>query len=330
MDNPQEPSLLEYARCHEIASDFTVIDSSLFFDSSQDPTEAHQPQPPPDYDVPDDLDQVLRNDKLNIRKDALRFLSSVLRETRADRIDINWAEILPPFNSAQDLKVELPLSRLGAPIELPSSPLRYNEENGDARLVESVANQPSTVDALTHSLDYGQRVVEQIQKERLNCSKSAFLLLKDVTRRNPVPLKESLTTRRPPPLLLTSARNLENEPCDDNLFGLQPTPNPDDLSRIACATLTGMGVGADSTPDDSSAIMSIYSPPSTAEPTVSTSPLETRLVPHHPKRHAEDDRGDSPKKHAENLPATLGATLGSLSTFLETRNHHHSQCKTKR
>jgi hypothetical protein len=329
MDTPQEPSLLEYARCHEIASDFTVIDPSLFFDLSQDPTETHQPQPPPDYDVPDELDQVLRNDKLNLRKDAIRFLSSVLRETRADRIDINWAEILPPFNPARDLKVELPLSRLGAPIELPSSPLRYNEEIDDAILVESVANQPSTVDALTHSLDYGQRVVEQIQKERLNCSKSAFLLLQGVTRRDPVSWKESLTTKRPPPLLLSSASKLNNERCD-TFSGPQPTPNPAELSRIAWATLTEMGVGPNSTPDDSSAIMSIYSPPSTAEPTVSTSPLETRLIPHHPKRHAEDDRGDSPNKHAEKRPATLSATLGSLSTFLETRNHHPSQCKTKR
>ncbi|GES60143.1 hypothetical protein ATEIFO6365_0002047500 [Aspergillus terreus] len=329
MDTPQASSLLEYARCHGIASDFTVIDPSLFLDLPQEPTERHQPQPPLDYDMPDDLDQVLRNDKLNIRKDAIRFLSSILRETQANRIGINWAEILPPFNPAHDLKVDLPLSRLGAPIELPSSPLRYSEDIDDAVLFESVANQPSTVDALTHSLDYGQRVVEQIQKERLNCSKSAFLLLQDVTRRNPVPLKESLTTKRPP-LLLSSASNLGDEPCDDNLSGLQPTPNPADLSRIACTTLTEMGVGPNSTPDDSSAIMSIYSPPSTAEPTVSTSPLETRLIPHHPKRHVRDDREDSPNKRAEKRRATLSATLGSLSTFLETRNHHPSHSMTKR
>ncbi|KAL5364932.1 hypothetical protein BJX96DRAFT_168688 [Aspergillus floccosus] len=320
MDTPHEPSLLEYARYHGIASDFTAIDPSLFFDPPQDPPGIHQSQLPQDFDTPDELAQALGKDRLNIRKDALRLLSSILRETRYDQTDINWAEILPPFNPARDLRVERPLFRIGAPIELPSSPLRYDEENNDEELVESVANQPSTADALTESLDYGQRMAEQVEQERLNCSKSAFLLLQDVTRRRSAPLEESLMPKRSPPLLYP-ASNLANEPCDDE-FGRQPTLNQDDLSRIACATLTEMGVGPNSTPDDSSAIMSVYSPPSTAEPTVSTSPLETRLIPHRPKRHVKYIQEESPKTRAEKRPAPLNATLGSLSTFLESRGHN--------
>ncbi|GAB1199556.1 hypothetical protein APSETT444_008906 [Aspergillus pseudonomiae] len=133
MENPPEPSLLEYARFYGIARDFTAVDPLTYIDDVA--TETPLPHDTLSefqdhiYETQRNVEDKLRKEKLNVRKESARLLASVIQDARAEKLDINWDELLPKFSQADELKLPLPILHEDSIMETLryTSPLRYDE-----------------------------------------------------------------------------------------------------------------------------------------------------------------------------------------------------------
>ncbi|PYH65732.1 uncharacterized protein BO88DRAFT_490538 [Aspergillus vadensis CBS 113365] len=197
MANTNDVSLLQYARFHGIATDYTDLDPLQHVDDICDI--------PPDYlHPPDDtlsvieqtiassqqvIEQNLHPEMLDIRKESVRFLSSVLRDIKRDNIDDCWDEVLPLWDRYDDLKLEPPLfsSDNDTNLVLPAEPLRYSREESFLCSLEGLASDydNNLLSPLTHEAAI---IEKRVGNEKLDCSKDALLLVQDARQAGNRPL----------------------------------------------------------------------------------------------------------------------------------------------
>ncbi|GKZ32639.1 hypothetical protein AbraIFM66950_002164 [Aspergillus brasiliensis] len=186
MATTNDVSLLQYARFHGIATDHTGLDLLQHIDEICEiaPDFLHSPGDAVSLieqnvaSTQQLIEQDLHHEKLDIRKESVQFLSSVLRDSTRDNIDDLWDRILPSWDRYDDLKLEAPLfsSDNDTYLALPAEPLRYFREEDALCSFEGLtrdydSNLSSKLMCETDTIEKGAR------NEKLNCSKDALLLI---------------------------------------------------------------------------------------------------------------------------------------------------------
>ncbi|KAI9039561.1 uncharacterized protein KD926_009286 [Aspergillus affinis] len=179
MGNPSKSSILEYAHSYGIASDFAAVDPLTYIDDGfKIPTPEPQSSPVPEQlqKAQQAITQALLKEKLDIKKEGARLLSTVIRDASARTEDINWTDVLPAFDRIERLQVETPIF----PAEYDTNTMlarrnsRYKESDVQLEPLEeppSVAILPSRLaDTIDESMDH-------IKTEKLRCSKNAFIMI---------------------------------------------------------------------------------------------------------------------------------------------------------
>jgi hypothetical protein len=187
MSAKHEPSLLEYARFHRIARDYTAINPSQQLDHSLK-------LPPDDPPVLEDklksldkyllttqesVEKAIREEKLNVRKEDIRFLSEVLRDVKTHEFESNLEDDLAAFHRLNKIKLEPPIFSLDYETHsaLPKRPVLYDlEELGLPPLEEGPEYQ---LESLMKKAD---EINEEIRNEKLNCNKQSFMLIQDAMK----------------------------------------------------------------------------------------------------------------------------------------------------
>ncbi|GLA35303.1 hypothetical protein AnigIFM63309_010706 [Aspergillus niger] len=188
MANSHHVFLLQYARFHGIATDYTDLDPFQHIDDICDipPSFLHPPEDAfsaIEQNIASSqriIEQDLRHEKLDIRKEGLQFLSSVLRDIKRDNIDDCWEQVLPSWYRYDDVKLELPLftSDNDSYLALPAEPLRYSREENILCSIEGLASDYDSIFSsdMIHEADI---IGNSVSKEKLDCSKDALLLIQD-------------------------------------------------------------------------------------------------------------------------------------------------------
>ncbi|KAB8208155.1 hypothetical protein BDV34DRAFT_233673 [Aspergillus parasiticus] len=183
METPKDPSLLEYARFYGIAQDFTAVDPITNIDET-----AYETPLPRDalsefqdyiYKTQRDVEDSLRNEKLNVRKESARLLASVIQDARAEKLDINWDELLPKSSQVDELKVQLPILDNDSIMDTLryTSPLRYDENKVEIRPLDESCQKLKDEDITADLLTKADQVLKDIMPEKLKCSRESILLI---------------------------------------------------------------------------------------------------------------------------------------------------------
>lgn len=187
MSAKHEPSLLEYARFHGIARDYTAINPSEQLDHSlelptDDPSVSEDKLKSLDkylLTAQESVEKAIREEKLNVRKEDARLLSAVLRDVRTHEFDFNLEDHLAAFHRLDKLKLEPPIFSLDYETRsaLPQSPVLYDTEGLDlAPLEEAPECQFETL------VKKADDINEEIRNERLNCTRQSFMLIQDAVK----------------------------------------------------------------------------------------------------------------------------------------------------
>lgn len=185
MDQPQKSSLLEYARFHGIAIDPTTINPLTYIDetSENDCISNHETLSTFENHssiARGSIEQGLRSEKLNVGKNDARFLSTVIRDARAERVEVNWAEYLPSMRRIEGLKVETPA--LASHHETDVASLgKHTYFSRGAALLKGCLSYP-LADSSDGLIKASVDIVNGMRNEKLNCSKGPLFLLQNAVR----------------------------------------------------------------------------------------------------------------------------------------------------
>ncbi|PWY91724.1 hypothetical protein BO94DRAFT_512674 [Aspergillus sclerotioniger CBS 115572] len=198
MAQTNDPALLHYVRFYGIASDYLDPDPLEYIDKAskivpdflrlstdtvttiQKQVEHHQQT----------VEKRLCHEKLDIRKESVRFLSSVLRDTKRN-IDDCWDKILPKWDRYDSLKLEAPVFSSGydTDLRLPDEPLGYSHADYALRPLDELSsdheiNPPGNTIHDTNTID------KKTIHEKLDCTKAALLLIQNARHNGNRPLSE--------------------------------------------------------------------------------------------------------------------------------------------
>ncbi|KAE8139085.1 hypothetical protein BDV38DRAFT_281252 [Aspergillus pseudotamarii] len=183
MENPQEPSLLEYARFYGIARDFAAVDPLTYIDETTSetplPRDALSEFQDYIYETQRNVENDLHKEKLSVRKESARLLASVIQDARAEKLDIDWDEILPKFSQVDELKVQLPILFEDNIVDTLryTSPLRYDENKIETRPLDESCQKLEDEDIKADILAKADQVLKDIMPEKLKCSRESMLLI---------------------------------------------------------------------------------------------------------------------------------------------------------
>ncbi|GAD94767.1 hypothetical protein NFIA_056480 [Paecilomyces variotii No. 5] len=190
MSGSQEPSLLDYARFHGIAIDHQAIAPLDQVPPPHGSVNDDFTDPPgtPSIDpvaVRRSLEQELKSEKLDIPKDAARFLSSLLRTASGKSLDVDWDSICPGAHPNRNLKLEVPLLK------------RHCEPSTSLSRAERIALDPVKLQLPRESVsdeedeglvfpkqyyDLSDSIKKGLSTERLDCSKDDLESLQRIRR----------------------------------------------------------------------------------------------------------------------------------------------------
>ncbi|KAH2333518.1 hypothetical protein KXW30_004013 [Aspergillus fumigatus] len=186
MSAKHEPSLLDYARFHGIAHDYTAINPSQHPDHSlklppDDPPVENKLKLLDEYLVPtqESDKKAIFEEKLNVRKGDSRFLSAVLQDMRTHAFDLNVGDHLAAFNRLSKLKIEPPIFSLNYETHsaLPQRPVLYNLQQSNLRALEEAPEY--RCEPLVKKAD---EINEEMRNEKLNCNRKSFVLVQDAMK----------------------------------------------------------------------------------------------------------------------------------------------------
>lgn len=186
MSAKHEPSLLDYARFHGIAHDYTAINPSQHLDHSlklppDDPPVENKLKLLDEYLVPtqESDKKAIFEEKLNVRKGDSRFLSAVLQDMRTHAFDLNMGDHLAAFNRLSKLKIEPPIFSLNYETHsaLPQRPVLYNLQQSNLRALEEAPEY--RCEPLVKKAD---EINEEMRNEKLNCNRKSFVLVQDAMK----------------------------------------------------------------------------------------------------------------------------------------------------
>lgn len=192
MDNSDEPSLLEYARIHSVATDHRAIDPSglvaplLEGDNSDyglsDPADA----PTLAFsDSQNAIDGKVRKEKLEMGKDVALFLSSVLAEISpgGELTDAEWNASLANYPRIKDIKVESHLLTAECEDEIIAFGKQPHPDTVLSDLFTQEKEQTGNDEGLSfpdYFCELPDEVSADVKSEKLDCSKDALRLLQEI------------------------------------------------------------------------------------------------------------------------------------------------------
>lgn len=182
MSQPQGPSLLEYARFHGIATNQITINPLGYINQILEASNHEDTFTSDNYlsTTQAAIEQDLCGEKLSVSRNDARFLSTVLRNARAEHVDVNWDEHLPSMRRMEGLKVELPA--LATHHETDMASLRNHTffGRGDAAssLLKGCSSYPMA-DCSGDIVKLGDDVVKRIRMEKLNCTKGSLIMIQN-------------------------------------------------------------------------------------------------------------------------------------------------------
>ncbi|KKK24439.1 hypothetical protein AOCH_005935 [Aspergillus ochraceoroseus] len=192
----QEPSLIDYARFHVIASDFTSFDPLDYIDEK---FELGNQQPPEDTlsefrsclnDAHGTLNEKILGEKLRVSKESGRFLASVLHEARA-RMDMDWDALLPTFNPIEGNKLEPPIFTIERAADFKSSKnrFRYSLQEIDMEALEQCLGGPPPANSPSNILQKESLPTENVKAEKLKCTRKSLSIIQGVRTYDCLPEK---------------------------------------------------------------------------------------------------------------------------------------------
>ena len=185
MAQPQEPSLLEYARFHGISINYLAlnpIDSlNLIHSKSADGTlwdHGELPEIEVDH-THQAVEQKVQREKLTILKDSAFLLSSAIKDVSLGSIPITYEDFLPSYHSVSRLMLEPPLLKcepalLGrhdlrlATLKLPLEAVR--DENDEGLVFPD------------YFWELPDEVWGELKNERIDCPREALLFLQETRK----------------------------------------------------------------------------------------------------------------------------------------------------
>lgn len=187
MTEYQEPSLVYYARFYSIAIDHQAINSLDLIPQSHESIHntLADPLDAPILDLSkfcSTLEKELQSEKLEVPKDAARFLSSVIQSASAKSLNIDWDSFLPDSSHIRNLRLEPPLLKRDFGLDMASIG------------TESIALDPVTLHLPREEVDerdeglafpehYGDladRIWNETATEKLDCSREDLKLLQEI------------------------------------------------------------------------------------------------------------------------------------------------------
>jgi hypothetical protein len=186
MSAKHEPSLLEYARFHGIAHDHTAINPNQQLDHSLK-LPLNDPPVPEDklksldkylLTTQESVEKAIREEKLNVRKEDIRLLSTVLRDARTHEFEFSLEEHLAAFHRLTKLKLEPPIFSLD--YETHSTPQRPVFDDSEELDLPPLEEAPEyRFESLMKKAD---EFNEEIRNEKLNCNKQTFMLIQNAMK----------------------------------------------------------------------------------------------------------------------------------------------------
>ena len=177
MSQPQGPSLLEYARFHGIATNQTTINPFEYINQILETSNHEDNHLSATQNA---IEQDLRGEKLNVCKNDARFLSTVVRNARAEHVDVSWDEHLPSIRRIEGLKVELPALKTHHETDMASLKKHtfFGRGGAASSLLRGCSPYPMA-DCSGDIVKLGEEVVKRIRMERLNCTKGSFIMIQN-------------------------------------------------------------------------------------------------------------------------------------------------------
>lgn len=187
MDQKQGPSLLEYARFHGIATPSTTVNPLEYIDQilENSPSSKHESLPTSSRHTKTpwgSIERELNSEKLSLSNNDARLLSTVIRDTRAERVEVNWDDCLPSLPRIEGLKVELPVLTTHHESEINSLTSSVRSRRGNEALSLLQICLPYSPPKSSKSFNTAHGIDEKIKTERLNCTRESFLLIQNARK----------------------------------------------------------------------------------------------------------------------------------------------------
>ncbi|GKZ24092.1 hypothetical protein AbraIFM66951_008905 [Aspergillus brasiliensis] len=258
MADTNDVSLLQYARFYGIATDYTNLDLLQHIDEICEiaPDFLHSPRDAVSLieqnvaSTQQLIEQDLHHEKLDIRKESVQFLSSVLRDITRDNIDVLWDKILPSWDRYDDLKLEAPLfsSDNDTYLALPAEPLRYFREEDALCSLEGLTRDYDS--NLSSKLMCEATITEESARdEKLDCSKAALLLIQGARQAGNRPPDWDDLLRPLQDVAKEDQLHLESPPLcplDDDCFSSDgPLPNVEEQALLSPVTISVQNIPCD-------------------------------------------------------------------------------------
>ncbi|PYH96626.1 hypothetical protein BO71DRAFT_470718 [Aspergillus ellipticus CBS 707.79] len=188
MANPTN-SLLQYARFHGIASDFINADPLKHvnescgrgFDFFALPEDGLTALKDHFYHTQKIVEHGLHSEKLDIRREGARYLSSILRDTKANDIDEYWDKVLPAWGKHDNLKLEPPIFDPGNDNSLMPSkdPVRYSHENYSLHPPMDPPSDVCDANLSKYFTNTTNDIEKRITDEKLDCTKASLMCIQN-------------------------------------------------------------------------------------------------------------------------------------------------------
>ncbi|KAL3459444.1 hypothetical protein BJX64DRAFT_291269 [Aspergillus heterothallicus] len=298
-----DASLIDYARCHGLASPYLEIDPLCHVGHPRSNTL------PDALSECDDrlsnaraaLEERLRQEKLYVPVKASRVLASTIHEGQAERIKVEWVDILPHFQPFDNMKLEVPIF----PIEYKKDALRYNCHDIGLQLSDLPRKIANSDPGATDSPDIHVTktiLFEKIRKEKLLCTKVSIPLMQSARDGGKTPVKE---LREGLDSLLEIIRTHHDDHSPPDLVPLSPTHFPPSPTLVSDEHMLPSPVASE-----------IMDPGSTVRWILALANKHACQLP--PERsHAQYTNGFTPINPKPQLSAMLGdAAEGSWEIFL--------------
>lgn len=184
MDQKQGPSLLEYARFHGIATPFTTINPLEYVDQilENSPSSKEESSPASNSYTTTPwkcIERQLNSEKLNLSKKDARLLSTVIRDTRAERVEMNWDECLPSLPRIESLKVDLPALTTHHESEINALTSSVRSCRGNEALSLLRTCLPYSLPKSSKNFNTCHKIDKTTKTEKLNCTRETFLLIQN-------------------------------------------------------------------------------------------------------------------------------------------------------
>lgn len=190
MDNLSNPSLLDYATFHGIATPADTTCPLDCLNTLTDQAYNNNASPKNDHlsileNHLSTIEQGLHEERLNLSKKDALFLSATARDARTNHTDINWDKYLPSMRQIESLRVETPalMTHHETDLALLKQHAFFNRREVVSSLLRGSLPYPLVPEGSSDGFrEPGLEIIETLKSEKLNCSRESLGLIQNAMR----------------------------------------------------------------------------------------------------------------------------------------------------